>query len=320
MNTIPLVDLEQWRTGSSLQRAKLSERVDQALQGSGFLLISGHGIDPELRAQIRAAGSAFFTSGPATKHRYRTHVGGRGWIPSGAEANAFVEEAPGPADLKETYTNGWDDYSTGDPVVDNEWFAPNVWPTEVPEFERLCATYTEQMRSLAAELLTVFASALNLDPDWFTSRTDRAPHSFNLNRYPAMAETGIAIDGQYRIAPHTDFGVITILDRQAGYGGLQVDTGDGSWVNAPFVDDAFTINIGDLMARWTGDRWRSTRHRVLPPSAHDPNEELISLIFFFEANHDAVIESFGPPIGRAHAYQPVTTADYLRARYSAITI
>ncbi|MGU3438196.1 isopenicillin N synthase family dioxygenase [Actinomycetes bacterium M1A6_2h] len=320
MNAIPIIDLQHWRSGSSAQREQLAARVDRALQESGFLLISGHGIDPHLRAQIRAAGSAFFKSDPEIKHRYRTRVGGRGWIPSGAEANAFLEETPGPADLKETYTSGWDNHSTGDEAIDAEWFAPNVWPTEVPEFGRLCSEYTEQMRLLATELLTVFASALDLESDWFTSRTDHAPHAFNLNRYPAMAETGGAIDGQFRIAPHTDFGVITMLDRQAGYGGLQVDAGDSNWEDAPFVDDTFTINIGDLMARWTGDRWRSTRHRVLPPSPLDPQEELISLIFFLEADHDAVIESFEPPIGRAHTYQPVTTADYLRARYSAITI
>jgi isopenicillin N synthase-like dioxygenase len=320
MNAIPLIDLEVWRSGTSDARGQLAERVDQALQESGFLLITGHGISPDLRAQIRATGSRFFTSDPVTKRRYRTHVGGRGWIPSGAEANAFLEATPGPADLKETYTSGWDGHRTGDPTVDNEWFAPNLWPAEIPDFKRLCTTYTEQMRSLAAELLAIFATALHLERNWFTDRTDHAPHSFNLNRYPAMAETGTVSEGQYRIAPHTDFGVITILDRQPGFGGLQVDTGENDWENAPFVDDAFTINIGDLMARWTGDRWRSTRHRVLPPSDQDPNEELISLIFFFEANHDAIIDSFGPPIGRAHTYQPVTTADYLRARYSAITI
>ncbi|WP_020112873.1 isopenicillin N synthase family dioxygenase [Rhodococcus sp. 114MFTsu3.1] len=320
MNTIPLIDLQEWRGGSTAQRVQLAGRVDRALQESGFLMISGHEIDPRLRARIRAAGSKFFTSSPEVKHRYRTRVGGRGWIPSGAEANAYLEQSPGPADLKETYTSGWDDHSTGDQAVDDEWFAPNVWPGEIPEFERLCVSYTQQMRALAQELLTIFATALDLDPDWFTSRTDRAPHSFNLNRYPAMTETGTALEGQFRIAPHTDFGVITILDRQAGHGGLQVDTGDSSWTDAPFVDDAFTINIGDLMARWTGDRWRSTRHRVLPPSELAPQEELISLIFFFEANHDAVIESFDPPIGRTHNYRSVTAADYLRARYAAITI
>ena len=69
-------------------------------------------------------------------------------------------------------------------------------------------------------------------------------------------------------------------------------------MDAPFDPAAFTINIGDLMARWTGDRWRSTRHRVLPPDASAPDEDLVSLIFFYEANHDAVISSLPAPIGR----------------------
>jgi isopenicillin N synthase-like dioxygenase len=65
----------------------------------------------------------------------------------------------------------------------------------------------------------------------------------------------------------TDFGIVTTFDRQDGVGGLQIYTPDGRWVNAPYVEDSFTIDIGDLPACWTGDRWRSNRHRVL---AHEP--------------------------------------------------
>jgi isopenicillin N synthase-like dioxygenase len=107
-----------------------------------------------------------------------------------------------------------------------------------------------------------------------------------------------------------------VLDREPGVGGLQVLL-DGQWQNVPFDPAAYTINIGDLMARWTGDRWRSTVHRVLPPSADAPKEDLLSLVYLHEANVDAVISPLGPPIGTVD-YPPVTWADYYRAMIKTI--
>ena len=150
-------------------------------------------------------------------------------------------------------------------------------------------------------------------------RSARSPHTFNINRYPPLTTTGTPAPGQYRIAPHTDWGVLTLLDRQVGYGGLEVQLPQGDWVAAPHVPGALTVNIGDLLARWTGDRWRSTRHRVLPPPESAPGEDLVSLVFFYEANHDAVIESLAPPIGR-RSYPPTNWGAYLKEKLAAITV
>jgi len=318
---IPLIDIRHWRDGGAGQRADLAMDLDRALQESGFLMIANHGISPELRDEIRGAARRFFSLPPDGKSRYATRVEGRGWIPPGAEANAYYGEIPDVtrADLKESYTSGRD-FLTGDADIDRVYFVPNVWPDEVPELADLCARFTAEARTLYDDLLEMCAEALGLTPDWFIRQTSRSPHTFNINRYPPLTETGTPLDGQFRIAPHTDWGVITILDRQPGYGGLQVQRLDGGWENAPYAEDAFTINIGDLMARWTGDRWRSTRHRVLPPPADAPDEELISLVLFLEADADAVVNPFPPPIGRTAHYEPVTAGDYLIERAGAATV
>lgn len=317
--TIPLIDLTLWRNGSHAERVTLAKTVDHALVESGFLMLAGHGIDATLRADIRTAARRFFWLDPQAKARYATTVGGRGWIPPGKEANSYLLDVELPPDLKETFVSGFE-HSSGAAATDAEWFPPNIWPTEVPALQQLCDAYAEAMRNLAGEILQLLATAAGLPATWFSDRCLASPHSFNINRYPALNRIGPAADGQFRIAPHTDFGTITILDREAGYGGLQVCTRDGDWIDAPVVPDAYTINIGDLMARWTGDRWTSTMHRVLPPSAEAPDEELISLIFFFEADLDQVIESFPPPLGRVNDYLPVTAEDYLRSRYQAIAV
>jgi isopenicillin N synthase-like dioxygenase len=316
--TVPLVDLEPWFHGSPADRAAVAARIDRALQDSGFLLITGHGVAPELRARTRARAREFFALDAEQKQRYAVSVGGRGWLPPGVEANAYAEGTESPPDLKESYSVGAD-AAVGDPAIDSFWFAPNVWPAEVPGLRDASTEYMARMRALSDELLTIFAAALGLPAGHFTAHTGHPTYTFNINWYPPMTVVGEPGEGQFRIGPHTDFGTVTVLDREAGVGGLQVYTKDGEWEDAPYHPDAFTINIGDLMARWTGDRWRSTRHRVLPPQAAAPDEDLVSLIFFYETDHDARITSLGPPVGRTE-YPEVTASVYLKEKLDAITV
>lgn len=315
---IPLIDLKRWREGD---RAAVAAETDAALQESGFLMVSGHGVSVELRARLRAAAKRFFALPAEQKLPYAAPVSGRGWIPIGKEANAFygIEADASRPDLKESYTIGRD-HRTGDAELDEAWFKPNTWPTEVPELGELCAEYADAIRALNEQLLQICAVALGLDEDWFVERSRNSPHTFNINRYPPLSETGAPLDGQFRVGPHTDWGMLTVLDRQVGYGGLQIQTLDGDWIDAPHVENAFTINVGDLLERWTGNRWRSTRHRVLPPPNRSPSEELVSLIMFMEADFDLEITPLPAPISRRQDYPPVIAADFFIERSNAATV
>jgi isopenicillin N synthase-like dioxygenase len=314
---IPLLDISVWREGSRSDRERLAARMDQALRHSGFLMIENHGVPAALRDQIRAEAKRFFALPHERKAKYATPVAGRGWIPQGGEANAFYGEVADPdrADMKESMTIGRS-FRTGDPETDRKWFTPNVWPGECPELESLCERFAAQVRDLYYELLRMSAAAFGLDEDFFAGHARRAPHTFNINRYPPLTATGPAKEGQFRVAPHTDWGILTILDRQPGYGGLQIQTREGTWADAPFVEDAFTVNVADLLSRWTGERWRSTRHRVLPPPRQAPDEELISLIVFLEAEVDTVIR----PVAGNTDLEPVVAGEWLRAREAAATV
>jgi len=314
---IPLLDISAWRDGSADQRERLATRMDEALKESGFLMIENHGVAVSLRERIREEAKKFFVLPYERKARYATPVGGRGWIPQGGEANAYYGKVADPslADMKESLTIGRD-IRTGDEEIDKAWFAPNVWPQECPALEALCEEFTGQVRDLYYDLLRMCAAALAMPQDWFVSKALRAPHTFNINRYPPLTVTGAPKAGQFRVAPHTDWGILTILDRQPGYGGLQIKTVDGSWADAPYVPDAFTVNVADLLSRWTGERWRSTRHRVLPPPHQAPDEELISLIVFLEAEVDTVIR----PVAGDREFEPVVAGEWLRAREAAATV
>ena len=227
-SSVPVIDLTPWfgphaSGGDEAARAAVAAEVDAALQSVGFFLISGHGVPDDLRARVRAQARAFFALPAGTKQRYAVTVGGRGWLPPGVEANGYAEGTQTPPDLKESFAVGADQ-PTGDPEVDGYWFQPNVYPAEVPGLEPAIVGYLARMRALADELLVLCAAALGLEPDFFTRYTGHATHTMNVNWYPPMAVAGTPEPGQFRIGPHTDFGTVTILDREPGRGGLQVWT------------------------------------------------------------------------------------------------
>ncbi|ORT59809.1 2-oxoglutarate and iron-dependent oxygenase domain-containing protein [Streptomyces sp. CB03238] len=280
---IPTIDLAPWLSGDPAARAATARTVDRALRTAGFLLVTGHGVEPGLRAAIREEARRFFHLDTRVKEPYAVKVGGRGWLGPGAEANAYAEGTASPPDLKESLSFASHE-PTGDPAVDAEWFLPNTWPAEVPGLRPLVEEYLTRMRDLSDLLLELLGVALGEGEEFFRRHTAHPTWGFNINWYPGRDVLGGPEEGQFRIGPHTDFGTVTVLDRQAGRGGLQVFTDEGGWEDAPYDPDAFTINIGDLMARWTDGRWRSGRHRVLPPPADVPSEELMSLVYFYECD------------------------------------
>jgi isopenicillin N synthase-like dioxygenase len=318
MSVIATVDISRWRDGGAAADAVAAD-VDEGLQQAGFILVTGHGVDPGLATAVRAASREFFAQPEDVKARYSVQVGGHGWIGPGAEANGYAEGTETPPDLKESYSLGAET-ATGDADVDRIWFAPNVWPGEVPSLQQLVAEYTGAMRRVSDDLLALFSHALGLPVNPWAALADRPTWTMNINHYPPVSVVGEPEPGQYRIGPHTDFGTVTVLDREPGAGGLQVYSDAEGWADAPYDPDALTVNIGDLLEYWSGRRWPSGRHRVLPPQPHAPEEDLVSLIYFYEANHDALVTPLEPPVGRVSGLEPVTSSGFIKERLDAITV
>ncbi|UEA58350.1 isopenicillin N synthase family oxygenase [Gordonia otitidis] len=314
------VDLSQWREGGAGAGA-VCAAVDESLQKAGFLLVTGHGIDPALPAALRAAAREFFAMPPEVKQQYAVGVGGRGWIGPGLEANGYSEGTETPPDLKETYNSGAQT-RVGIAEVDDYWFAPDVWPAEAPRLRELFTAWTAACKKLSDDLLALMAASLGLSgsDNPFRDLAGSATWTSNINHYPPLTDVGEPEPGQFRIGPHTDFGTVTILDREPGAGGLQVYSDEGGWADAPYDPSALTVNIGDLLEYWSGGRWPAGRHRVLPPQADAPEEDLVSLIFFYELNHDAVVTPLEPPVGKVAGRPPVVGGEFIRERLDAITV
>ncbi|MER5853463.1 2-oxoglutarate and iron-dependent oxygenase domain-containing protein [Streptomyces sp. NPDC002012] len=308
---IPVIDLSRWTSNHSADQERLAAQVDHSLQSTGFLLVTGHGIEPDLPGHVRAAAHDFFHLPQAAKEPYDQNR--RGWIGRERVTTARSEGTHTPPDLLEVWSCAVD--SSARPG--NAQQMPCDWPDEVPTLHPLVTAYTDRMRTLADTLLEVMATALRQPADFFTRHTTRPHWDFTLNWYPAAHETGTAAPGQFRVGPHTDFGLITLLNRQPGKGSLQIYDDEAGWQDAPYEPSAYTLNIGDLMARWSGDRWRSGRHRVLPPPPEAPQEELTSLVYFHACAPHTDITSLPAPLGR-RPYSPVRAGDYLHDKMRTI--
>ena len=126
-SSVPVIDLGPWFTGSEAGRTAVAAEVDAALKSVGFFLVTGHGVTQSVRDRVREVCREFFALPTGVKRGYAVTVGGRGWLPSGVEANGYSEGTQTPPDLKESFAVGAD-LPTGDPDVDAYWFPPNVWP------------------------------------------------------------------------------------------------------------------------------------------------------------------------------------------------
>ncbi len=181
--TVPVIDLMPWYEGGTQDRAGVARQVDEALRSSGFLLITGHRVPAGARARTRATAREVFALPAEVKARYAITVGGRGWIPPGAEANGYAEGTATPPDLKESFSLAADQ-PTGDAGIDARWFRPNVWPAEVPRLRPVVTDYISRMHALSDELMSLCAVALGLPAGFFAPFLDHPTYGVNLNWYP----------------------------------------------------------------------------------------------------------------------------------------
>lgn len=320
---IPLVDLAPWFDGSDADRVALAATVDAHLRRCGFLVVVNHGIDPTVFTETRAACGQFFHLPEPDKAKVvpSTDVY-RGWVGGGKESNAATYGIDTPPDLKETFAYGAVDVP--DEALRTEhptWYARNVWPDGAPALQPAAEQFWRSAKDLADELLQLFSLALEMDQNHLLNLCRRTTATGTLNWYWPYTRQD-PIEGQYRIGPHTDFGTLTILDRQPGMGGLQVLDDEGNWIDAPNIEGSLIVNTGDMLRQWTNDRWRSNEHRVLPPRAEAPDEELISLVFFHEPDADAIVKPFDTCVTADNParYEPIAAMDYLAEKFAALSV
>lgn len=263
---LPVIDVGPLRELAAAGRgvddplvAATAAAIDRACRDTGFFAITGHGIPMAPLAGLDGAARAFFALPEHEKAQIAMVHGGRawrGWFPEGGELTS------GRADRKEGIYFGRE-LSGDDPRVRAEvpLHGANLFPTPVPELRPAVLDWIEQMTDLGQTVLQGVALGLGLGADWFLRHVTQDPTVlFRIFRYPAMG----ADDEGWGVAEHTDYGLLTILAHD-GSPGLQV-RGEAGWIDVDVAPDVFVVNLGDMLDRMTGGRYRSTPHRVRRPT------------------------------------------------------
>jgi isopenicillin N synthase-like dioxygenase len=312
MEHVPTVDFAPFLDGSPHGKLAVARAIGAACEGIGFFYLKNHGVSPTMTVDILAAAQRFF-HGPsdirmdpalrlsAAHSRGYQALGARHYADTSApdlmEAFKFQRELP--ADDP--------DILAGDRIQQ-----PNKWPNELPGWRETLLAYFQAVDALAANLLRAFALALDLQETFFLSFYRKPLTQVSLLHYPSQRPC--PPQDAFGNRPHLDATAFTIV-LQGDIAGLEVQTRSAAWVSVVPLDGTFVVNIGDLMARWTNDRYRSTKHRVVNRSG----AERYSVPYFAIPDFDAVVACLptchGP--GKPPKYEPLHVGQSIQKKFSS---
>lgn len=304
---IPVIDVGPFIRGE--QRAsEVVRAVETAARDTGFFLITGHGVAPDVISRLYDSARAYFDLPDDYKraHGRGTETnGGMSFSPIANEALSATLGIETPGDYKESLNFG-------------VRLAGDAWPDRPSGLGQAFRDYFAEMETLARHLRRIFASAIGLDPDYFESAFNDHLSALRVINYPE--QDAAPLPDQMRAGIHTDYGFMTILRSEASSGGLQVQSRDGRWIDAPSIEGAYVINIADAFMRWTNEEWVSTPHRVANPPREGVRgtSRRQSIPFFVNPRKDAVISCLEPFCkgGKTAKYEPITFGEYIELKTS----
>lgn len=287
MSEVDVVDISEFSSGSNEIGRAIARKLDHAFVNSGFLLLRGHGVPEEVIRNFENDVVKFFALPHESKAKIASTLNdNRGYRGKGRTSLGRVSDANAPVDLIEQFRIGRFN------LPDNEYYRrtrttlyhENKWPADLPDMRKHAEDYYTEVEGLAGKIRKIMACALRVKEGYFEESFDKHTSNLIANFYENLA--GRRVEGKFRISPHTDFGAFSILKPVTSNKGLQICTDGSTWHDVPYVPGTFIINIGDILARWTNNKWRSTLHRVV---ATDATEDRISIGFFLQPNDDAGI-------------------------------
>ncbi|MAK30339.1 2-oxoglutarate and iron-dependent oxygenase domain-containing protein [Acinetobacter sp.] len=280
---IPIISISGLFSPLLEDRLQVAMQMKQACEDNGFFYIADHGVSKNLQQKVFEQSRQFFDLPTNEKEKIhkKNSIANRGYEPLKNQ----TLEAGTPADLKEGFYAGRE-YALDSQAVLNKRFnhGPNQWPEQFPEFESTMQHYQAELEVLAKHLMRGLALSLNLDENYFDDFCQDSLVTLRLLHYPPQPAN--PEPNEKGCGAHTDFGALTLLlqDQQGGLQGWDKHT--ESWIDAPPIEGTYVINLGDLIARWTNNHYKSTVHRVINKSG----KQRYSVPFFFGGNPDYLVK------------------------------
>lgn len=304
-SAIPVIDIASLLSDDDVQ--SVANEIYKAATDTGFFYIKGHGIDEALIQQAFKVAEDFFALPSEAKQTIAVNTSQRGWMATGMSKLQGAQTH----DLKEVFFWGTEiapDHP--DLIAQKPLIAENQWPDETfPRLQAELKPYYNALCDVARKVLSAIAVSLDQDPDFFTSRYQTPLARGQLVYYPQSSKDDEA-EQRFGVAPHTDFGVLTFL-LQDDNGGLQVKHKSGDWIAAPPIPGTLVCNIGDLLERWSNDRFKSTVHRVINRSGN----KRYSIPIFFDPNTDTIIDPCDLGVSMDdRKYEPISAGEYIVSR------
>ncbi len=320
--TLPIIDLSPFATGSPLPSPAAeaeAQRIDDLCQHLGFLCVTGHGMQPTTKANLLAQMHRFFAQPVEDKlaisiadspcHRGYVAIGAEnleGALGEGESMGAMLG-----GDLKETIDSGLE-HGPDHPEVlaGTPLHGPNQLP-DLPGFREAWQAYFDEVVEAGKRMQRGLAMALGMPPEFFLEQPGETMYHLRMIHYPP-AERFTPEAGQLGCGTHTDYGTITVLGDD-GIGGLQVRQRSGEWIDVIVPPEHLVINLGDLMAIWTNDRYVSNPHRVVNP----PHADRFSIPLFVTPPYHARIDVLPTCVaeGEAPRHESLIAGPYLMSRF-----
>ena len=301
---IPIIDVGPLMDGSNAQA--VGRELVWAASEIGFIYVKNHGVAQSIIDLTRQTGLEFFRLPEAAKFEVKSNQHHHGYLKPGS--TKMHDDAK--IDLKESFNWGLElSREQLHAEQSNPLMGPNLWPAALPRLKTAAYPFFEAASHCAVQLLRGFALGASLPPEHFVSHADKPVSRGSFQYYPPQPAN---TEGeQFGVAPHTDFGVLTVLC-QDSVGGLELQLPTGEWAAVPPIEGAFVVNVGDLLSRWSNGKFLSTPHRVINRSAR----ERLSLVLAYDPNFETLIDASDfCADGESPAQAATTCGDYLLWRF-----
>jgi len=289
---IPLIEMGPAFRGEPGAMDTVARELRRACETVGFFYLAGHGVPQAVIDAAFAASREFHAMPIDDKRALKINENNIGYLAvnESMQRHSTVHKATRPNFNESFFISHDRGADHPDVVAGTPLRGRNQWPDGHQRMRTAMVAYFKTLEKLGERLLPMLSRALGMPAEHFAPFFRNEAHiNLRFLHYPPQETDD---DEQFGQGPHTDNSFITMLARE-DVPGLAVRLPNGEWMAPPVIPGTFLVNLGNIMKRWSNDRFLSTPHGVL----NDSGKDRYSIAFFYSPNVDATIECVPTCVG-----------------------